>query len=213
MKTGYKKSYLIPAFVLILAGIAASYYIEKGEPELWLNGKYNQFLDYFFYFITEIGTGYFFALIAVTFLFYRFSIAFTLGIQGILATLITNILKHLIFTESPRPPSFFTDHSALHFFPGSPLFYNNSFPSGHSITILVLCTTLTFFLPSRYSLLMLLLATLVLISRMYLLRHFIVDVSVGGFIGLTISVISTSFLFQFFDKKFGTKTLLTLLRK
>jgi membrane-associated phospholipid phosphatase len=208
----HKKEFLIPALILLFTGSVASFFFHKGEPELWLNGLHNQFLDHFFYYITELGTGYFFALTAIVFLFYRYSIALILGVQGLIATLITNVLKHYVFTDAPRPPAYFSDHSILHFIPGSPVFYSNSFPSGHSITVFVLCTTLAFVLPRKYSLPLLLLAVLVLVSRMYLLRHFLIDVSVGGLIGLCISAFTVSWLWSIFDKKFETKSLITIRR-
>jgi membrane-associated phospholipid phosphatase len=181
--------------------------VPKGEPELFINGQHNRLLDFLFYYITETGTGYFYALITAIFLFYKYSIAFTLIIQGLIATIITNVLKHLVFTNSPRPPAFFTDHTSLHFIDGSPIFYTNSFPSGHSITIVLLCASLSYFLPKKYSFILCAWALLVLISRMYLLRHFMIDVSIGGIIGFVISMATTNYLYQFFRKKWGEQSL------
>lgn len=50
-------------------------------------------------------------------------------------------------------------------------------------------------------------ALLVLLSRVYLLRHFILDVSVGGIIGLTISTLTTTLFYSYFTTKFGTSSL------
>lgn len=199
--------YYVPSVIILLIFLAVALLFPKGNPELYINSLHHSFFDFFFYYITETGTGYFFAIIAVLLLFYRYSVALTLGAQGILATFISNLLKRVVFTESPRPPAFFSDHSGLHFIEGSPVFYSNSFPSGHSITIFVLCTTLVFFLPRKYAILIWLWAVMVLLSRVYLLRHFFLDVSVGGLIGFIISISTTGFLYNYLDKKLGTSAL------
>lgn len=208
MKPAYSIVFTVWAPAMLLSGALMALALPKGQPELWLNGHYHRVLDYFFYYLTETGTGYFFAIISALFLFRRFSLALTLGIQGLLATLTSNVLKHVVFTESPRPPAFFTDHSLLHILEDYPLFYANSFPSGHSMTIALLCTTLSTFLPKKYAPALLIWTLLVLASRMYLLRHFMLDVCVGGFIGWGISLLTTTLLLRYFDSLLGEASLI-----
>ncbi len=204
-----KSGYVTVSTLILTVGLVVANIFPKGSPELWLNQHYHIFLDYLFYIVTEAGTGYFYTLVAVAFLFYRYSIALTLGVQGLMAALVTNVLKHWVFTNSPRPPAYFADHNMLHFIAGSPIFYNCSFPSGHSLTIFVLCTTLSILFHNKFSWYLLPLALLVLVSRMYLLRHFLIDVSVGGLIGLSISVGTTIWLFNYFQRRFGSSSLIT----
>jgi membrane-associated phospholipid phosphatase len=202
MKNRYVNWYfLLPALFFLGVCYCILFVTKKGEPEFFINRHSNIFLDWFFYLITEGGTGWFFTLVAVALLFVKYADGLFLGMQGILVAICSNVCKHVIFTNESRPPAFFDKSVPLHFISWSEKFYTGSFPSGHTMTAFCMFCTLSFFVrDKKWGVLFCGLAVLIAFSRLYLLRHFLFDVSVAGIIGLAISFITLIYVYPMFER-------------
>ena len=168
----------------------------RGDLLIYLNGKRTVFGDTFFRFMTDVGSwpGYLIAIILAAAFRYRTAI-FTL-VTGVTTAVVVAGLKNL-FGEK-RPLKWFGDGDwtiveALNRFPEE--FENwgeNSFPSGHTAAGFALFSFLCFNVKRPkilISTLCFLLALTVGFSRMYLLYHFLQDVTAGAIIGVLIGVV------------------------
>jgi len=191
MKNLFKENRLFfVLYVLILffsIGILLLY--NKANIHLFINQVNSPFLDLSFRIVTAFGTLYLIAPIIVLMAFKSYRSALTAVASSLLASLLTQIGKHLIWPDSPRPSFFFESLQELHVVEGVHLHSAHSFPSGHTAGAFALFIVLGLY--SKNSVLkisFLLAACLVGYSRMYLSQHFLVDVTVGSLIG-TLSAI------------------------
>ncbi len=185
------KWFLLPYSFIAIIALFSLIAIEKGEEVLMINSVSGEWLDRFFLVVTDIGLGGYVALVAALLFFYnlRWSILLfmSLGWSGIL----THLFKRIIFAGETRPLHYFYYADFPRFLHDVPLIYYNSFPSGHTMTIFASCTIIAY-LSGRplIGLIALLLATLVGISRIYLLQHFGIDVFAGSFLGILAALLS-----------------------
>ena len=92
------------------------------------------------------------------------------------------LMKHI--HDSARPQSVYGMYDQ-YFIKGLDFAHNNSFPSGHTATAFAMATVLVLMLADKkWQLPVLLAATLVGFSRIYLGQHFLLDVLVGAPIGV-----------------------------
>jgi len=101
-----------------------------------------------------------------------------------LAGLVVHIIKRLL--GRVRPKHLLSDNEYGLTFLNSEWTYN-SFPSGHSQTIFVLATILTFFAP-RYWWAFMSVAVVIALSRVIINAHFLSDIIFGSFIGLVVAL-------------------------
>ena len=101
------------------------------------------------------------------------------------AGLVVHIIKRLL--GRVRPKHLLSDNEYGLTFLTSDWTYN-SFPSGHSQTIFVLATILTFFAP-RYWWLFMSGGMVIALSRVIINAHFLSDILFGSFIGLVVALI------------------------
>ena len=180
--------FLLPALLFLAACGWLAFAVPQGETELWINRRATALTDYFFLYTTEGGHGLFYAAVVAMLLFVHIGYAAALTFAGLLVSLVSNTMKHAVYVDAPRPPRFF-EGIDLHHVEGSEILYHNSFPSGHTMTAFAL-----FFLLSQlgkrkaWGLLFALAAVAVGMSRVYLLKHFFLDVCIGGAIGLVIGL-------------------------
>jgi membrane-associated phospholipid phosphatase len=179
--------FIVPALVAVAAfGFLALYY-PKGTWELWINRNTHLYSDQFFLYATELGHGLFFTAVVVALLFVRIGYAALVAATGIVCSIVTQTLKHFVYVDAPRPPKFF-EGLQLHFVNGSEILYSNSFPSGHTMTGFAWCFLMSQLVVKRsWGFAFALVATAVGLSRVYLLKHFFVDVFFGAAIGLVIA--------------------------
>jgi membrane-associated phospholipid phosphatase len=150
-----------------------------------VNTIYNGFFDIFFYAVTELGNTltYIAVLVVSLFLPRRFTFALVLGL--LISSSLSLILKHLIFTDSPRPLLYFKDPTLVHHLSISKELKHHSFPSGHTISAFTLASVLVGFLRKRkFDVILLLIAYLVGYSRVYLGQHFVADAVFGSIVGV-----------------------------
>ena len=96
-------------------------------------------------------------------------------------------LKRVAFPDMQRPVAQM-DNSLLHFVEGVDVQTLYSFPSGHTATAFAMAITLSLLIKHRgLSVLLITLAVLVGYSRIYLLQHFLIDVTAGAFVGIITS--------------------------
>lgn len=182
-------------FVLINLGFILT--SNQGDALVYINGLRDQYYDIFFRIGTKFAEpeAYLGVLIIVTAFSYRKGIFAILA--GTAAGVSAGILKWLF--AQPRPMRWFFDnyeeiwHSLNHFEEQ----YRNwgeasSFPSGHATSAFALYGFLAFNARrgrKRVHIICLGLALMVAFSRMYLLYHFLRDVTAGAFLGLLVGIL------------------------
>ena len=169
----------------------------KADIHIFINSHNNVFLDIFFKIFTFFGDGIFIVIASVLLLFKRINYgACSLGIylgSGILVQL----FKKLILPDAPRPSAYLKNIYDLHFIEGIKMYSSQSFPSGHTASAFGLFFLLAIVSKNHLVKVLCLIAALLIgYSRMYLSLHFLLDVTVGSFIG----VISTVIIFYYFEK-------------
>ena len=183
------RSFFIPYLVfLVICGVLL---ISYSKPQLHIlsNEANSPFFDIFFKYTTNLGDGTVIALLFIILLFVKYRYAFAF-LSGSLATaLVINIFKKVIFHHMYRPSKYFELYETykLHLIEGVKLHSLQSFPSGHTATAFNVFIMLAFIVKNNtLKLLFFVMATLVAYSRVYLSQHFLMDITVGSLIGITI---------------------------
>jgi membrane-associated phospholipid phosphatase len=179
------KVFLIPYIGFLLIVFPVMILLPKAEIHLFINGYYSSFCDFFFRYITLLGSGAAPFIIGVVFLFYSLRNAFFIAASASLAGVLAQVLKRMVFFDAARPLSYFRDIAELHIVKGVDMYCSHSFPSGHSATIFALCFALALLTNNnliKFSLF--LLAFVVAFSRVYLSQHFLNDIYAGSIIGM-----------------------------
>jgi len=163
----------------------------KADIHLWVN-RYNfPFTDFFFKYFTFLGDGIFAAIFVIVLLFVKFRLSLTVATAAILAGLVAQFLKRVIFPGIVRPAKFFENEYALYFVEGVSIHKSFSFPSGHTASAFAVFFCLIFTTRNRtLQLIYLVLALLVGYSRMYLSLHFLPDIIAGSLIGLGAALVA-----------------------
>jgi membrane-associated phospholipid phosphatase len=187
---GFLFFFLVGLVFLLTEGKAASF--------LYLNPYHQTTLDNFFIYLTFLGDGLFSITIFLIFLFLRrYSQACQLMVAFLVSALFAQVLKNLF--SMPRPKEFFAPGQYAYFINGVTHAGFSSFPSGHSTSVFALATLLALFEKNKkWNTLYLLGAVAVGYSRIYLGQHFLGDVLVGSFIGVSLAVL----VHWLFSKKF-----------
>jgi len=168
---------------LCIYGKTASFFL--------LNSFHNPIFDYFFILFTNLGDG----IIALVFcvlaiVFYRKKIyALSLFYAFIISGLIAQVLKRMV--DTPRPKLYFANGEYTQFIDGIKIATQHSFPSGHTATAFAIATVIMIVMKSRkWQIQILVAATLVGYSRIYLGQHFLLDVLVGAIIGCLSGIVA-----------------------
>lgn len=147
--------------------------------------------DVFFKYASYLGEGYVIVPICLILLLIRNRYVLMGAASTLTATLLTQIGKHVVWPDSPRPKVVFKELYDLHVVEGIHLHSSHSFPSGHTTGAFAIFTLLAL-LSKRpvWMLLCLVAGLLTAYSRMYLSQHFLIDVTVGSLIGTASAVFS-----------------------
>jgi membrane-associated phospholipid phosphatase len=182
---------MILYYLFLLVGSTILFWSEKGEGVVWLNQFGNDFLDLFFIFWTYLGDGVVFGLLIVFFFFRSYFFLLVTLLTVVIQTIFVQGLKLLVFPDLDRPKLFFENFMELRQIVGIDIHAYHAFPSGHTATAFSTALILSFFLSNKkWSLLLILVAIGVGLSRMYLLQHFFVDIYFGSFFGVISTLIS-----------------------
>ncbi|MBS1508029.1 MAG: phosphatase PAP2 family protein [Bacteroidetes bacterium] len=160
---------------------------------LWINQSHNDFQDLFFKVVTLAGEGWLFIPLLIYTLFIRVSLS--LAVTAIAAGhgLICSVIKRVFFAHELRPTALI-NNDLLYLIPDVSFHSHYSFPSGHTATIFCFAVYVSLLIKNRVlSVFLLVLALGVGYSRIYLLQHFLIDVTAGAFIGTL-----TAFAFAYY---------------
>jgi membrane-associated phospholipid phosphatase len=207
-------SFLIPYFIFLCCGAVIIVINSKGATHLEFNSLHAGFFDTFFMYITYLGDGVTAVLVTIILLTVKFRYALFVGLSNIISTLITQLLKHTLFSDVVRPKKFFEGAHDLYLVSGvnNHLYY--SFPSGHSTCAFSLYFALALLVKNKsLKFALFLMALLIGYSRIYLSQHFLEDVVAGSLIGVVITAIA--FLYFRDDNKTSTlnDSLITFFKK
>lgn len=178
------------ALLLVVVGTWQVVYSQEQLMQ-WVNTRNSPAADLLFPYITYLGDGAFYVAVCLLLLLYRWRVGLMAFASFALSTLLSEFLKKIVFTGSPRPLKFF-EHSTFqyHLIEGLDIHSYNSFPSGHSTTAFAMFSMLAFLdVRKNRGWLWLLLAALAAYSRVYLFQHFVEDVFAGSLIGTLSSAI------------------------
>ena len=198
------KIFYFSIFLLLILAIVPIFSFSKVELFLQLNKYHTPFLDVFFSFITRLGNGAIFIFLIIALIFFKnFKFHFFVSATScVLLSLTIQFMKRFIFTDSYRPYKLITKNVSIHWVEGINLHSNYSFPSGHSATIFLLITLIVIFskgISNFYSIPLIIFATIIAYSRLYIGQHFYNDIYVGALIGVLIGTLSY-LIYKKFDK-------------
>lgn len=183
--------FVLAVFVVILG---------KDRSFLMINGNYSTQADYFFNYVTFLGEWLLWVPLFVYAIFYKRDFLIAVLTALIICTIITHLLKRVIFEGDPRPLRLLEDVARA-----VPMLkhnnYVNSFPSGHTSTAFTTALLLAYIVRARFAMFVFpILAFLVGYSRVYLAQHFVTDVLAGMIIGIISSYLSL-LIYEHFRKK------------
>ena len=182
--------------LLFVASLAVSLgWYGKGNLHLLLNTWHAPCLDYMMRFFTAVAEYGVYVMIVV-FLFRKAGYSAVVAAGGLLSTLITQAVKHIV--EAPRPMTWFAENMPdirLVFVEGVEVHKYLSFPSGHTTAAFALATALVYVVECStrlqekprarraWQIVLFLLAAAAGYSRIYLSQHFALDVLTGCSVG------------------------------
>lgn len=189
-----------------MGGFALLFFLNHGDEIIYVNNRGSEVLNTFFRAATRLAEEemYFFWIGVMVLYRYRNAIVIT-GI-GVSAALVSFGTKAIFST--PRPLLYF-EYQLPELFGQLNLMddfqYNagsNSFPSGHTLSAFALYGFLAFSARNKKLMtpLLLSLAVLVALSRVYLLQHFLQDVLMGSVLGVALGVFWYRYQFQLFPQ-------------
>lgn len=165
----------------------SSWLVTKGQDVLLINGLHTPFLDYFFHGITSVGEGFIFVPLFAIVLFIRFQYAMACVITVVTQALLISAFKRWLLPDMLRPIGVL-DNDLLYFVPGVDVHALHSFPSGHTTTAFGVAVFIILLTRNpTLGVVSLIVALLVACSRIYLLQHFLIDVTAGALIGASSS--------------------------
>jgi len=183
-------AFYIPYFLFVLTFVLLILCNSKADLHLWLTSFYTSTGDVFFRYYTLVGDWIPYLVIAGL-LFYNYRMALFVLVSQLASGLVSIIIKRT-WNES-RPILYFKEHFPniqLHQVVGEHLHSVHSFPSGHTITAFAFFLALAFYTKKpTLHFLYFVMALLVGYSRIYLSQHFAVDVLVGSFIGVSVTIL------------------------
>jgi membrane-associated phospholipid phosphatase len=176
--------FLLSTYLLFLIGI-------HGSTGLFLiiNSYNSTYADHLFYYITDLGDGFvpYVLVVVLLFISYRESLSFL--IITIFISILVTLLKRYYFPDFYRPVVYFEFTEVIRHVPAydPPLLY--SFPSGHTATVFSVFLYLSILSKNQFlKFILFCTAALVSFSRIYLSAHFPLDVFVGSYIAVLITI-------------------------
>jgi membrane-associated phospholipid phosphatase len=189
-------------FSVALALIVAVFLLIYGKENSFLViNKYNspQF-DYVFRFWTYLGDGIIWIPLFGYVLLFKPDYFVTILAALIICTLLTHILKRVIYPNELRPIVVLADK--VRAIPGYYMNREHSFPSGHTSTAFTLALLASFIVRKNFWVYFFpVIAFFVGYSRVYLAQHFVTDVLAGMFIGIVSASLSLLIYEQFRKRK------------
>ena len=190
--------FFIPYTVFLMICIILLASFTKPQLHILSNQANAPFFDIFFKYATSLGNGAVIAILFIILLFVRYRYAFAFLTGSLATALVVNLFKKVVFHNMYRPSKYFELYETykLHLVEGVKMHSLQSFPSGHTATAFNLFIMLAFIVKSNtLKLLFIIMAALVAYSRVYLSQHFLMDITAGSVVGITIM----AFIFVWFE--------------
>lgn len=177
--------FLLPQLLLVAFTGVLLLAFDKEQIHLAINRHYNSFWDAVMPWFTWLGDGWTITVMCLLLLAWKRRFGLFTGIACLLASGVTQVLKHTLYYGEPRPAWLFgRDHIQLRFVPGVENFLYDSFPSGHTTVAFAFFFSLSLATKNEgLKLLCFCLAAAIGFSRIYLSQHFLGDVFAGSIIG------------------------------
>lgn len=183
-----------PFFLALTLGLVVLLCTNKGEVVLFINHRHTPFFDALFYYGTTLGNGLFYLLVILVLFAIRYGYAFIGTVSFSITGLLILFLKRVVFSSIVRPTVFFGGED-LHYVEGVKILSYHSFPSGHTAMAFSLFCLLALLIPrKRVDLLLVLMALIAGVSRIYLVQHFFIDVYFGAIIGVLFTTLTYHFI-------------------
>ena len=163
-------------------------FVPQMDITLWINARHQAALDAICIYGTFLGDGWFIVSLSLILYFFNPRLAITILLTYLLSSAITQGLKHFAFPQFHRPLWHLQANPAISYYaiPGIEQAFQFSFPSGHTNSAFAFFGILFFFNKSfLYKITWLSLAFFTAFTRIYLLQHFLIDTTVGAFIGFS----------------------------
>jgi membrane-associated phospholipid phosphatase len=207
--------YITAYVVLLVVTLGLLFTYPKLELHLLMNSCHTAFLDTFFKYFSVLAEWPLYVLALLPLLWKKYRMTLFFGLSELFGGALVQILKHLFTMERPASAFERCPDLVLPLVQGVELHHSNSFPSGHTSTFFMFCTCCALLLVYHYQVSgklnnrrtllwvdlamvgLLALAVLGGYSRVYLSQHFLMDVSMGSFIG----VVTPCVLFYFLRDK------------
>ncbi len=196
---------------LLFLTVCIFFLLTYSKPELHIltNEVNSSFFDQFFRYATNLGDGIMVVILTLALLFvrYRYAIAFLIG--SLSTSGLVQLFKQVILQDMYRPSKYFEMNETykLHLIEGVKLHSLHSFPSGHSATAFNVFLMLALIVKNKYlKMFLLITAVTVAYSRVYLSQHFIIDITVGSFIG-SLFILLVFWWVQHWDKNWLDRSL------
>jgi len=176
-------------YLILLCGcLIIKLNFSKDEIYFAVNSRFSQWGDFIAPYITDIGDGLTTIALVVLLALFNYRKAFLLAGAYAVTSLTAQLIKHIV--RSPRPKLYFQHQLGhIHFVKGMYIDIFDSFPSGHTVTAFSTAVVLTYLVKNKnWSILLLAIAIMVGLSRMYLSEHFFEDVTAGSVIGVLLTV-------------------------
>ncbi len=193
MLTIVKKNlpFFIGFSIFLVVGMVLLLTTEKGSAILYFNQHRSPQSDIFFRYVSKLGEVLPYLSAIAVLLFVRFRYALMVPLIGFLVSLVSLITKS--FFDHNRPSLYFKElgtFEQINLVEGIQLWEKYSFPSGHTMSAFAIYGILAFLFgwKKSFGIVMLFLATLVGISRIYLVQHFLQDVFLGAILGVLIAM-------------------------
>jgi membrane-associated phospholipid phosphatase/putative flippase GtrA len=192
------KSYFIVSACLFIFGVLFVSFADKQASYLSIHLFAHQNINHILSaFISSLGDALVSGLVLVVFLYFYPQKAFRALLAVIFISLFVMVLKHSL--DVGRPPSVFENGKDI-FVIGAEL-NKYSFPSGHTATIFALASVLFSAVSCfKYRAIILLFASIVGISRVFVGVHWVEDVIFGAFFGWSIAWVSMAIFIRIFSK-------------
>lgn len=183
------KVLIILYLALFALGLTLSAIYTRSEIIIWINQWHALVFDYLMRGISYLGTGPVYFIIIALVWFKNRAYAYGGLWAFLLSSAITQGLKHLLFSDVWRPLAVIPNEQLY-----IPFIDNNafrySFPSGHATIIFTLLAFVSYYFKASLAWLCFVFAILVVYSRLYLLQHFLIDITIGSLIGFGSGLIS-----------------------
>jgi membrane-associated phospholipid phosphatase len=196
-----QRAFFVPYSILLLGVVVMQLLYRQGIISLWVNQRHEPWADGLFRSATHLGDGRFCVAVGLGALLWSYRkgslLLASFAVSGLLSQVVKNTLNE------PRPVEYFSGVlSSLHLVPGVELAHWGSFPSGHTTSAFALYTLLACWSTAYFwQAFWLIPAVAVAFSRVYLLQHFLVDVTVGSLLGIFTALYLLVWQTQYFGRK------------